>query len=276
MMRYFECNMNDQKRDFKPAWEITRDMFLSEEEIARLLAHVGAVEPGANERRKAQAARDRLLIEALLFSGLRNSEFCGLRVRDTIVGTGESVFLVRGTPRQDRTVHVPEALSLLVQQFVHVHREILVRRQRGGVKSSDALIINDRGRPFERTSLYRRVVGILTAAGLGERASVQFLRHTYGYLAYKQSGGNLLFVQRQMGHAHPMVSSVYSQFVEESYPDLANRIAMGSASAKLRAGKLTEGVPGAAASKVAAPNRKRENTDADRKRSAGRRASRNR
>ena len=61
------------------------------------------------------------------------------------------------------------------------------------------------------------------AAGLGERASVQLLRHTYGYLAYKRTGGSLLFVQRQLGHAHPMVTAIYAQFVDESPTALAER-----------------------------------------------------
>ena len=78
--------------------------------------------------------------------------------------------------------------------------------------------------PYDRTSLYRRVVRILTSAGLGDRASVQLLRHTYGYLAYKRTHGNLLFVQQQLGHAHPMVTAIYAQFVKFSYSDLADNV----------------------------------------------------
>ncbi len=136
------------------------------------------------------------------------------------------MFLVRGTPRQDRTVYIPRSLGVLVEQFVRVHRPQHIRATRARTAASeDRLLVNDRGKPFDRTSLYRRVVATLTAAGLGERASVQLLRHTYGYLAYQRSGGNLLFIQRQMGHAHPMVSSVYAQFCEEDYTEIADRVA---------------------------------------------------
>ncbi len=86
------------------------------------------------------------------------------------------------------------------------------------------LVFNERRRPYERTGLYRRVVRILTEAGLGDRASVQLLRHTYGYLAYLRTGGNLLFVQRQLGHVHPRITAAYAKFVDESYADLAERI----------------------------------------------------
>jgi integrase/recombinase XerD len=220
--------MTDRKREFRPPWQITREMFLSEEEVERLLQRLTSSAGDAASRQAALAARDRLLIEALLFSGLRNSELCGLRICDTTIGTEQSVFLVRGTPRQDRTVYVPEALSQLVRQFVQTYRPQLVRSK--NATKSDPLIVNDRGNSFDRTSLYRRVVSILSAAGLGERASVQLLRHTYGYLAYKRSGGNLLFIQRQMGHAHPMVSSVYAQFCEEDYSKIADRVGQSPAS----------------------------------------------
>ncbi|HET6325556.1 MAG TPA: site-specific integrase, partial [Planctomycetaceae bacterium] len=218
--------MNDRKRGFTPPWQISRNMFLAEQEVAQLCRYLRPAADSGAPRQAALAARDRLLIEALLFSGLRNSELCGLRIDDALVGTMETVFLVRGTPRQDRTVYIPRSLGVLVEQFVRVHRPQLIRATRARTAASeDRLLVNDRGKPFDRTSLYRRVVATLTAAGLGERASVQLLRHTYGYLAYQRSGGNLLFIQRQMGHAHPMVSSVYAQFCEEDYSEIADRVA---------------------------------------------------
>ena len=216
--------MTDRKRVFKAPWQITRDMFLAEEEVARLLHALRQPPAGDSERKTALAARDRLLIEALLFSGLRNSELCGLRIHDTVAGLGESVFQVRGTPRQDRTIFVPDHVSALVRDFVSSHRPQLVPSTGKQARGDESLLVNDRGKPFDRTTLYRRVVAVLSAAGFGGRAGAQLLRHTYGYLAYRQSGGNLLFIQRQMGHAHPMVSSVYAQFVDEDYGAIANRV----------------------------------------------------
>jgi len=222
--------MIDQKRGFTPPWHISREMFLAESEVERLRRHLSSANANDFSRQAALAARDRLLIDALLFSGLRNSELCGLRIGDTTIGTGQSLFLVRGTPRQDRTIYVPAPLSQLVREFVQSQRPQLVRSQSAAAAVRDFLLVNDRGNAFDRTSLYRRVVAILTTAGLGERASVQLLRHTYGYLAYKRTGGNLLFIQRQMGHAHPMVSSVYAQFCEEDYSAIADRVGQSATS----------------------------------------------
>jgi integrase len=207
-------------------WELTRDMFLSPDEARRLLAHVRRAEAAARDDPDAwRAARvDRLIIEGLLFSGLRCSEFCRLRVDDTVVGRRRSVFVV-GERQEQREVIVPAGLSDLVRDFVEHVRPALLSQEFDARDSEVPLIIGDRGRPYDRTALYRRVVRILAEAGFEQRASVQLLRHTYGHLAYLATAGNLLFVQRQLGHAHPMITAIYAQFVEEDYGSLAERVA---------------------------------------------------
>lgn len=205
-------------------WIVTREMFLSVEEVDHLLMHVRAESERATGRRRVSACLDCLIVEGLLFSGLRNSEFCKLRVADTIIGTGESVFVVRDKRGRDRTVFVPAAVSLLAAVYFDHTRPACLPDTVDPDDRSQPLVFHERRRPYERTGLYRRVVRILTGAGLGSRASVQLLRHTCGYLAYLRTGGNLLFVQRQLGHAHPMVTSIYAEFVEESYQAMAERV----------------------------------------------------
>lgn len=203
----------------KSPWTLTKEMFLSEKEADRLTAQLTKKRKAAKGKERHSLFTDEFIVTGLMHSGLRNSEFCNLAIADTILGTKESSFRVTGT-RQDRTVHVSASLSRLVKSYV------ASCQKRFGPPQEDVqpLVLNERGRRFDRTSLYRRVVRILKDVELGERASVQLLRHTYGYLAYKRSGGNLLFVQRQLGHSHPMVTSVYAKFVDENYAQLANTI----------------------------------------------------
>lgn len=205
-------------------WQLTPDMFLSLDEVAQLRSHIRRTVAAAAGRGRVSAEIDRLVVESLLFSGLRTTEFCRLRLADTIVGRGESVFVIAGLKGRDRTVYIPTGISNLVREFVCRTRPALLP---SGVDLDDLgqpLVFGEHKNPLERTGLYRRVVRVLTAAGLAERASVQLLRHTYGYLAYLRSHGNLLFVQRQLGHAHPIVTSIYAQFVEESYDQLAEQV----------------------------------------------------
>ncbi len=202
-------------------WKITREMFLSLEEVAALEARLAHAE---SDDEGPAAAVDRIIVESLLYSGLRNSEFCRLALADVRLGA-QPAFEIRGTPREDRTVYIPARLVDLLRRYVSETRPTCLGDGVNPRDRSQPFILNERGRPYERTALYRRVVRILTEADLGRRASVQLLRHTYGYLAYLRTGSNLLFVQRQLGHAHPMVTSVYAEFVDESYSALADAIA---------------------------------------------------
>lgn len=132
--------------------------------------------------------------------------------------------MIQGLKGRDRTVYVPREISELAKHFFLETRPKLLPEGVDPQDLAQPLVFGERKNPLERTGLYRRVVRVLCAAGLGERASVQLLRHTYGYLAYSQSKGNLLFVQRQLGHAHPMVTSIYAQFVDESYEAIAESV----------------------------------------------------
>src|SRR6478735_12034132 len=99
-------------------WEVTEEMFLSEPEVAALLKHVSDRVRTATSDLMIRATVDRLIIELLLFSGLRNSELCHLRVIDTIVGHGVSEVRVTSTPKQDRSVAIPQRLSDRIIVFV--------------------------------------------------------------------------------------------------------------------------------------------------------------
>ena len=43
--------------------------------------------------------------------------------------------------------------------------------------------------------------------------------------AGQNASGNSSELQRQLGHAHPLVTSIYAQFVDEPYAEMADRLA---------------------------------------------------
>lgn len=208
-----------------PVWGVTRDMVLDEAEADRLLAHVEEQTHAAPPAHRTAANLDRVIVDLLLHTGMRCSEFCALERRDwTDAAPGnDRQLVVAGRSANPRTVWLPRGTAARLRAYLQDHRP---QQLREGQDAPDApLIPNERGRRYERTALYRRVVRILTAAGFGARASVQLLRHTYGYLAYRRTGGNLLFVQRQLGHAHPMITAAYARLVDEDYAALADAAA---------------------------------------------------
>lgn len=208
----------------RDTWALTADMFLSETEVESIRKSIRGRLAGDAPAAWCSTKTDELIFEVLTLSGIRNSEFCHLRLRDAPPSLKQPILQVAETPRQDRLVAIPKSLSDLIGDYVRNVRPQLLDRAISAKDLDQPLALNDRGRPFDRTNLYRRVVKILSAAGFETRASVQLLRHTYGYLAYKRTAGNLLFVQQQLGHAHPMVTAVYAEFVKFSPTELANLV----------------------------------------------------
>ena len=209
----------------RDTWALTREMFLSEKEVESIRESIRRRLNSAEPAAWYSAKTDELIFEVLTFSGIRNSEFCHLRVRDVPPAIKQPVLQVAETPRQDRPVAIPHSLDTLIRDYVRKVRPRILHESISVKDLDQPLALNDRGRPFDRTTLYRRVVKILSTAGFEARASVQLLRHTYGYLAYKRTRGNLLFVQQQLGHAHPMVTAVYAEFVDFSPAELADLVA---------------------------------------------------
>lgn len=207
-------------------WVIDRDMFLSVDETRDLLDALETA--AASDPDDTSPAVDRVIVETLLLSGIKNSEFCRLTLADVTLSTRAAVpsgeLRVVSSPTERRAVVIPARLAQLLDRFVRDVRPRLKHTAHKPRDTSGPLVPNERGNPFDRTALYRRVVRVLTAHGLAHKAGVQLLRHTYGYLAYRGTGGNLLFVQRQLGHAHPMVTAVYADFVEFDPRALANAV----------------------------------------------------
>jgi integrase/recombinase XerD len=215
-------------------WTLTREMFLTPAEAGRLLQNLAQAEADPGE---PAAAVDRVIIELLLLTGIKNSEFCRLTPSDVVLhrkgprSTGDATsgaIRVSSSPKERREVILPRRVAVLLERYLRDVRPALKLTGYSARDASGPLVPNERGNFYDRTALYRRVVRILTAQGFGERASVQLLRHTYGYLAYLGTGGNLLFVQKQLGHAHPMVTAIYSEFVtfdEAALADLVDPLA---------------------------------------------------
>jgi len=231
----------------RQGWDLTPEMFLAEDEVARLLGSVRGHLRQTAGRHRLFARIDELIVEVLVFSGLRNGEFCALALADTTIGHGRPVFLVHRSPGEQRIVHLPRRVNALVERYVRDVRPLFLPDGTDPRDLTQPLLFSEHRRPYKRSGLYRRVVRVLTRAGLGGRASVQLLRHTYGYLAYLRTGGNLLFVQRQLGHTHPMVTAVYARFAQVDYGSLADRVAGALAddanAAAIDTGTALEGEP---------------------------------
>ena len=75
-------------------WILTPDRFLSKAELGKLLRRADELRTMGVAKNRRQAVRDWLIIRLALFSGLRASEICAIKVTDCHIGYAHSDLVV--------------------------------------------------------------------------------------------------------------------------------------------------------------------------------------
>ncbi len=171
----------------------------------------------------------------LIFTGMRPSELCGLRVEDVDLvrrvvnirrtwspvpgydgGTWEYVSGPVKSDAGQRSIPIPEWLCQdLAGQLAG----------RPPFDRHAPLIVNKHGRPVNRDTFRARVVRpALRAAGLPEDFRTYDIRHTHASLLI-DDGANVLAVAQRMGHTDPSVTlRVYGHLFEGVQQELTDRL----------------------------------------------------
>jgi integrase/recombinase XerC len=148
------------------------------------------------DRSTPKGQRDGALLELLYAGGLRLSEAVGLCWGD--LSPGQGTILVRGKGGKER--HVPLVAP--------VFESLLVLRPEGA-KPTD-LVFGGAG----RVTLWRAVKESVAAAGLGERPSPHWLRHSFA-THLLNNGADLRAIQELLGHARITTTQIYTQVATE-------------------------------------------------------------
>jgi integrase len=179
-----------------------------------------------------------MIIELLLFSGLRARELCQLKVIDLPLSHGKNSIYVRdGKGRVSRVVEIPADLVAKLEHFIKFHWS--------GAKPDSAVIPSEQGyrlvhwrtyrlrknrRPGESKyivekhheytaglsyhSLYSKLTTIGRKAKIG-RLTPHMFRHTYLTRLYNIAC-DIRLIQLQAGHASINTATVYAQTESES------------------------------------------------------------
>ena len=148
------------------------ERILPEEDCLKL------IEAACNER-------DRALLCMMYACGLRVSEVCSLTWDDLQPSEDGGKCTVFGKGSKTRVVLVPVALWELLMKLPRI---------------IDAVFVSRTGRALERTMVYRIVKQCASRAGVSEKASCHWLRHSHASHAI-ESGCNLRLLQQSLGHS---------------------------------------------------------------------------
>jgi len=151
--------------------------------------------------RHPTATRDRALVLFLLDTGVRASELGDLKLEDVDLESGK-VVIRKGKGGKGRIVYLGRVGRKALWRYLSKRK----------AKPADPLFLTSADRPFDRCALRRLL------ARLGERAGVpnlhpHRLRHTFA-TEFLRNGGNLLSLQRLLGHATLEMVRKYAAIAE--------------------------------------------------------------
>jgi integrase/recombinase XerC len=184
--------------------------WLTPEEFRRLLDAAGRPErnlPGLAER-------DRLVLLALVTTGLRRSELCALEWRDLELGGREPSLLVRcGKGSKSRRQPLPASLA----------RELRRLRAARQPEPTDPVFCGLEGGRLQETILADIIRRAANRAGIEKHVTAHTLRHTAATWL-RQELGDTRLVAEYLGHADLSTVARYAHVDREELFEAADRL----------------------------------------------------
>lgn len=146
--------------------------------------------------------RDALIIELLYTCGLRLQELCSLRFE--VCMSEDDVLKVRGKGDKERIV----PLLAEMRNRLKAYRETVIK-QNIPVTASSALILNEKGGAYSRSSIQRVVLRELSKGNVQGRKSPHILRHTFATHLLNRDA-DMRDIQELMGHASLKTTQHYT------------------------------------------------------------------
>jgi len=166
--------------------------------------------------------QSRLAVHILLQSGLRCDEVAELQVRDCDTGSRPFRLLVRGGKKRRAdevdAVLIPGDLADELKAWIAAHQ----------LSATDHLIRNRRGARCSRRWIYELAKAPMRQLTLNPKFATHHYRHRYATTLLQRTGGNLLFVQKQLRHRSLQPTSAYLHMAdyEESALDAVDRMSL--------------------------------------------------
>ena len=142
--------------------------------------------------------RDQAIIALFFDTGLRVSELCGVRHEDILASEGG--VMVRGKGGKDRIVPVSRPVLRRIQRYVRDERPASPLRQ---------VFLTGPEKAIDRGAVKQMLERVFARVGLKAKGCHAFRR---GFaVTFIRNGGNVLVLQRILGHTTLTMSSRYAQ-----------------------------------------------------------------
>ena len=183
----------------RPKKERILPELISKEEIKRIIQSCGML-------------KHKVILTTLYATGMRSSELCNLKLSD-IDSERNQIKVIKGKGAKDRYIDIPDELIILLRQYYR-HYKPVTYLFNGRIK----------GKKMSVTSLRWPIREAKKKMGLIKRVSPHTLRHCYA-THHLESGTDLVYLQKNMGHKHLKTTARYIHLCKERYLNIHHPIA---------------------------------------------------
>lgn len=145
--------------------------------------------------------RNRLVIELLYITGMRQAELIGLKDQD--VDLHELTIRVTGKRNKQRIIPFDRAYVNVIRSYMDLRNEAFPGRE------TTHLLLTDKGRPLYPRFVYKVVNSYLRFVTTMEKRSPHILRHTFATHMLNR-GADLNAIKEILGHANLSATQVYT------------------------------------------------------------------
>lgn len=174
--------------------------YMKEEEIKRFIEAINEYPFRADV-----AARNKLIIKIILYTGIRVNEAINLKIKNFVKEDSNYILQVSGKGNKPRVVMIKESnIKDVLKQWLEIRNS-----------NSSYLFHNKKGKLLAQAYISKNVEKILISAGIRkEKNGAHMLRHTFATMLYQKSH-DLVLVQESLGHADINTSRIYTHFDKE-------------------------------------------------------------
>ncbi len=184
--------------------------FLNQKELEQFLRAIDESQLG-----EKVAARNKLIIKLIVYTGIRVSEALNLRCKDILPAKDCYLISIRGKGNKPRVV-------MIRQSHIQNLLNTWLTQRLGFSPMHDLLFCNAKGKALTQSYIYKNVENILTQAGIRkEKNGAHMLRHSFATLLYQQKH-DLVMVQEALGHSDLNTSRIYTHFDMERLQEVVS------------------------------------------------------
>ncbi len=173
---------------------------LSHEEITSMLESI--------DFSKRSGERDKTIVMLLYGSGLRVSELVDLKINDLYLEDG--FIKVTGKGNKERLVPVGAKTIRQLNYYFQAYRMDIAND-----KQQNNVILNQKGNPLSRISIFKIIKDLAITAGIKKSISPHTLRHSFATVLI-EAGADLRAVQQMLGHESITTTEIYTH-LDNSY-----------------------------------------------------------